>query len=559
MGADEEGTLAALKEHRAELIEPKVAEHRGHIVKTTGDGALVEFASAVDAVRCAVAVQQAMVERNAAVPTDKRIEFRVGINVGDVILDEGDLYGDGVNVAARLEGLAEPGGIQISGTAYDQVKRKVPVVFEDLGTKQVKNVADPVRIYRVAIAPAQTGNATLPLPDRPSIAVLPFTNMSGDPEQDYFADGIAEDIITALSRFRWLFVIARNSSFAYKGKSPDIRQVGRELGVRYVLEGSVRKGGDRVRITAQLVEASTGNHLWAEKYDGALADVFDLQDKITEGVVAAVEPSIRMAEIERARRKRPDSLDAYDLYLRALPHVWAFTAPDSAKALVFLDEALRIDPSYAAAHGLAALCHSNRFIGQGGVDPADRTAALHNARTVVASLTDDANALAFAGFVLAAQARDIPAALGAVDKAVALNPNSARAHANRAVVLLQIGRDEEAIEAARRALRLSPFDPLNFGPQIVLSIANFHNGRFAEAAAEAQRTIQCNAKFPQGYVVLAASYVCLDRLADAKDVIRRLLETLPVYRMATLRLALLGGADRAEAIYAAVRQAGLPE
>ena len=326
MGADEEGTLAVLKSHRRELIDPLIDQHRGRIFKTTGDGMLIEFASVVDAVRCAVVVQQGMEDRNANLPDSERIRFRVGINLGDVMVDEGDMFGDGVNVAARIEALAAPGEICVSASVREQVGEKLPIRFADLGEHGVKNIARPVRVYRVEkgaeppIGPADdTPKVPLPLPDKPSIAVLPFQNMSGDSEQEYFADGMVEDIITGLSRIKWLFVIARNSSFVYKGKAIDIRQVGRELGVRYVLEGGVRKAGNRLRITAQLIEAETGAHLWADKFDGALEDVFDLQDQITDRVVGIVEPSLQRSEIERSRQKHPDSLGAYDLYLRALP------------------------------------------------------------------------------------------------------------------------------------------------------------------------------------------------------------------------------------------------
>jgi adenylate cyclase len=305
MGADEEGTLERLKALRRELLDPKIAEHKGRIVKTTGDGLLVEFASVVDAVRCAVAVQQVMPERNAGVAADNRIELRIGINLGDVIVEGDDLYGDGVNIAARIEALADAGGVFVSNTVHDHVRDRLPFLFEDLGEQHVKNIARPVRVYRVGDAspraPAPTA-PELPLPDKPSIAVLPFANMSGDPDQEYFADGMVEEIITALSRIRWLFVIARNSSFSYKGESPDVKQVGRELGVRYVLEGSVRKGGNRVRITGQLIDAATGTHLWADRFDGSLEDVFELQDKVASSVAGVIEPALQAAFCQYERR-----------------------------------------------------------------------------------------------------------------------------------------------------------------------------------------------------------------------------------------------------------------
>src|SRR5260221_3264096 len=364
MGGDEEGTLERLKEHRRGLVDPKLAEHHGRIVKTTGDGLLVEFASVVDAVRCGVEVQREMEARNSGVPADRRIEFRIGINVGDIIIDDGDIFGDGVNVAAGLEALAEPGGICVSRVVRDQVRDKLDFAFADMGEQQVKNIGRKVRAHRIrlgdgpslaeksAAAPATPAPA---LSDKPSMAVLPFQNMSGDPEQEYFADGIVEDIITGLSRMKWLFVIARNSSFTYKGRAVDVKQVGRQLGVRYVLEGSLRKAGGRVLITAQLIETTTGDHVWAQRHDGPLDDIFELQDEITLSVVGAIEPSLRQAEIERSKRKRPENLDAYDFYLRALPHAQVAMPGDSERALSLLQQSLALQPDYAAAHALAAL------------------------------------------------------------------------------------------------------------------------------------------------------------------------------------------------------------
>lgn len=370
MGADEEGTLAQLKAHRRTLVDPNITEHRGRIVKTTGDGMLVEFASVVDALRCAVEVQQGMAKRNAQVPQDKRIDFRVGINVGDIIIEPHDIYGDGVNIAARLEGIAEPGGICVSARVQEDAQGKLEIAFEDAGEQQLKNIARAVRVYRVRLSGAAQGQRpALPLPDKPSIAALPFQNMSGDPEQEYFADGVVEEIITALSRFRNLFVIARNSSFTYKGRAVDVKQVGRELGVRYVLEGSVRKTASRVRITGQLIDASTGAHLWADRFDGELEDIFDVQDNVTMNVVGAIAPKLEQAEIERAKRKPTAVLDAYDLYLRALSQVHKMTPETLAEAISLSKIALQLDPQYAAAAGLVAWCRGIQR-GQGWVRPA---------------------------------------------------------------------------------------------------------------------------------------------------------------------------------------------
>ena len=370
-GADEDRTLSRLRGLRSDLIDPAIDAHHGRVVKRTGDGILIEFRSVVDAVRCAIEVQNGLVERNAGLPPERRIEFRVGIHLGDVVEEaDGDLMGDGVNIAARLEGIAAPGSICLSEDAYRQVKARLDLTVIDLGPTQLKNIAELVRVYSLQVGlPAQAKPAApaapdqswpaLALPDKPSIAVLPFQNMSGDPEQEYFVDGMVEDIITGLSRIKWLFVIARNSSFTYKGKAVDVRQVGRELGVRYVLEGGVRKAGNRMRITAQLIEAETRAHLWADRFDGALEDVFDLQDRITDSVVGIVEPSLRQSEIERSRRKRPENLDAYDLYLRALPNVTLMTAEGAGIGARLLDDALTLDPNYAAAHAHLAWCHEN--------------------------------------------------------------------------------------------------------------------------------------------------------------------------------------------------------
>ncbi len=341
MGADEEGTLERLKALRRELLDPKIAEHHGRIVKTTGDGLLVEFASVVDAVRCAVAVQQAMPERNTDVAADSRIELRIGINLGDVIVEGDDLYGDGVNIAARIEALADAGGVFVSNTVHDQVRDRLPFVFEDLGEQQVKNIARPVRVYRVRDVGAGQGPSApaapaLPLPDKPSIAVLPFANMSGDPEQEYFVDGMVEEIITALSRIRWLFVIARNSTFTYKGRAVDVKQVGRELGVRYVLEGSVRKAGNQVRITAQLIDALTGTHLWADRFDGSLEDVFELQDRVAVSVAGVIEPALQAAEMRRSAARPTTDLTAYDLYLRAVAYTETCEQAGFSRALDLL-------------------------------------------------------------------------------------------------------------------------------------------------------------------------------------------------------------------------------
>ncbi|HEY3030335.1 MAG TPA: adenylate/guanylate cyclase domain-containing protein, partial [Bradyrhizobium sp.] len=416
IGIDEEGTLAQLKALRKTLFDPKVTDHRGRIVKNTGDGALVEFASVVDAVRCAVEVQRGMADQNTDVPQGKRIEFRIGIHVGDIIIADDDIFGDGVNIAVRLEGIAEPGGICISDDAHRQVRGKVESTLEDMGSQSLKNIAEPMRAWRVRIGPSSSPATKPPtetalplaLPDKPSIAVLPFQNMSGDPEQDYFADGMVEEIITALSHFRQLFVIARNSSFTYKGRAVDVKQVGRELGVRYVLEGSVRKAANRVRITGQLVDTATGAHLWAERFDGGLGDIFDLQDQVTESVVGAIAPVVEKAEIERAKRKPTESLDDYGLYLRGLARSYQFgNRQANAEALRLFNSAIELDPDFASAYGRAALCYvwakTNGWISG---TPNEIAEVKRLAQRAVELGKDDAIALANGGHALAHIVRD---------------------------------------------------------------------------------------------------------------------------------------------------------
>src|SRR3984957_19114808 len=458
MGVDEEGTLAALKTLRREVIDSKIAEHRGRIVKTTGDGALVEFASAVDGVRCAVEIQRAMAARNAAIPEDRRVEFRIGINVGDIIIDEGDIYGDGVNIAARVESLATPGAICLSEDAYNQIRGKLAINVSDMGEQQLKNIGRPVRIYSVQLDDAPPPvHPTLALPEKPSIAVLPFQNMSGDFEQDYFVDGMVEDIITGLSRIKWLFVIARNSTFTYKGRSVDVKQVGRELGVRYVLEGSVRKLADRVRITGQLIDTATGAHVWAERYDRKFDDIFALQDEIALSVVGAIEPSLRRAEAERVTRKRPDSLDAYDFVLRAQPEVDSGMPLRATKALGLLARALALDPNYALAHAYAAMCHHNLFL-RAGLNEENRAASISHAQVAIVHGQDDALALTFAGFSIGMDGHDRAAAFGAFAAALAVSPSTALSYILGSVILGWTGSAERAIEWGEHGLRLSPFD-----------------------------------------------------------------------------------------------------
>jgi adenylate cyclase len=543
-GADEDRTLARLRSLRSDLIDPTIAVHSGRVVKRTGDGALVEFRSVVDAVRCAVEIQNAMIERNSGVPEERRILFRIGVHLGDVVEEsDGDLMGDGVNIAARLEGIAEPGAICLSEDAYRQVRARLDFEVNDLGQTQLKNIVEPVRVYSLQVGlparPTPAGMVEPPkshmpthrlaLPDKPSIVVLPFQNMSDDPSQDYFVDGMVEDITTGLSRIKWLFVIARNSSFTYKGKAVDIRQVGRELGVRYVLEGSVRKAGARLRITAQLIEAETGTHLWADRFDGALEDVFDLQDRITAAIVGTIEPNLRRAEIERAGRKRPESLDAYDLYLRALPHLASAMPEDAAIGMGFLEQALKIDPNYAAAHAHLAWALEMRFY-RGGFDEADAAASVRHARAAVAHGGDDATALAVAALPLLQLGHDFEAASGAIARAIALNGSSATALYFGAHIHAYSGDAAHAEDYALRALRLSPYDELAFEGHCAPGLVCIRERRCDDAAAHLAKAVQANPRFSVLHVEHAAALALAGRLEEAKAVAKHVLELEPNYR-----------------------------
>jgi len=530
MGADEEGTLERLKALRSELIDPKIAEHHGRIVKTTGDGMLVEFASVVDAVRCAVAVQQAMPERNSSVAAENRIELRVGINLGDVIVEGDDIYGDGVNIAARIEALADAGSVFVSNAVHDHVRDRLPFLFEDLGEQQVKNITRPVRVYRVRdAAPKEAPPPALPLPDKPSIAVLPFANMSGDPEQEYFADGMVEEIITALSRIRWLFVIARNSSFTYKGQAIDVKRVGRELGVRYVLEGSVRKGGSRVRITAQLIDAETGTHLWADRFDGLIEDVFELQDKVASSVAGVIEPTLQLVEVERASRRPTSDLAAYDLYLRAYATMLS-PARNTPAVLRLLDQAIERDPDFGPALAWAAICHGWIDIVDsiaGCDDPeGNRRKGLQRGRRALQVAGDDPAILANAAFALAYFGEDMGAMIALADRALALNPSFARGWHASGCIRLYAGQLDLAIEHVENSMRLSPRARVGWG-LAVIGVAHFAAGRFEEAIPKLLLAIQEDPNFAASYRYLAAAYAHSGRLGEAREVVTQLRAIIP--------------------------------
>ncbi|WP_176478477.1 MULTISPECIES: adenylate/guanylate cyclase domain-containing protein [unclassified Mesorhizobium] len=512
-GVDEDRTLARLRALRSDLVDPTIAVHIGRVVKRTGDGALVEFRSVVDAVRCAIEVQNAMLERNAGVPPDRRIEFRIGIHVGDVVEEgDGDLMGDGVNIAARLQGIGEPNGICLSGAAYEQVRDKLKVDFEDIGDKELRNIARPVRVYRVALDRHIASVSTVPdpsggrlaLPDKPSIAVLPFQNMSGDPEQEYFGDGIAEDIITALSKLRGFFVIARNSSFAYKGKAPDIRQVARELNVRYVLEGSVRKAGERLRVTGQLIDAASGNHIWAERYDRPASDIFAVQDEITHSVVAAIEPQIYAAERLRLQSNAPESLDAWGCVVRAMPYIWTWVIQDEDTGISLLKRAIELDPHYARARSLLAWAFATRVISGNLEFEPGISSALALAQGAIDLDPDDPWAHFAAGYISAFSRRFGPA-VEELNEALQRNPNFAFVHIILGVAYGYAGLAEDGLRQLEIARRLSPLDQTQAANLSVEGLCHLVASRYAEAVRAERRAVLMRPNFGTAWRTLTAA------------------------------------------------------
>jgi len=565
MGEDEEGTLTALRAVRRELGDPKIAEHRGRIVKTTGDGLLVEFASVVDAVRCAVELQREMIARNAATPAGRRIEFRMGINLGDILIEDGDIFGDGVNIAARLEALAAPGGICLSAAAHEQVRDKLDIAFDDLGEQQVKNIARPVRTYAVALGTSPHAAlpvvAPLPLPDKPSLVVLPFQNLTGDAEQEYFVDGMVEEITTAIARLRWLFVIARNSAFTYKGKPADVKQVAQELGVRYVLEGSVRKAGNRVRITGQLIDTTTGAHLSADRFDGALDDIFALQDEVAASVAGAIEPKLRQAEIERASRKPTANLTAYDLYLRALAQSYRFTEESVAESVVLARQALAIDPFCAPAAAMLGWCRAlQRIQGWGAQSDADIDEACRLARQALEAERDDAETVCRAALTLFRFAGEAAMSVAALDRALALNPNAAHAWLIRGHIHASRNEPEKAIEAIERARRLSPFDPYASLYAGNIAAAHVAARRFEQAIEWADRALH---EQPRMVAVMRVKIVALAHLGhmdEARAELSRALAIDPKLTIADLReRAHFAAPEVLELFVTGLRRAGLPE
>jgi adenylate cyclase len=562
MGADEEATVRDLKAHQA-VILPMIGQHGGRIIDTAGDGILAEFASVVGAVKCALAIQKTMAERNAAIDPAKRMQFRIGINQGDVVVDDARVYGDGVNVAARLEGIAEPNGVCISGKVHDEIADKIEAQWEDLGQQALKNIAQPIRVHRVKpSSPALITRQPLALPDKPSIAVLPFTNMSGDKDQEYFSDGVTEDIITELSRFSELFVIARNSSFTYKGRAVDVRQVGRELGVRYVLEGSIRRAGDRVRVTSQLSNASTGAHRWAERYDRKLEDVFALQDEVARTIVAILADQVNKAEIERAKRKPTENLDAYDIYLRGLAHVYKWTKEANEEALRLFYKAIELDPDFLAPYAAAAHCFQRRKAFAWVIDrDQEITEVIRLVRHIVHVTNSDATALSLAGYTLANVVGELDEGVALIDRALHLNPNLALAWRCSGWVRVFLGETDVAIDHLARAMRLSPVDPVMFGMQEGTAAAHFYAGRHEEALSWARMALSNMPLAQPALRIASASSALLGRAEEATILMTRLRQLNPALCVSWIRnnLTPFRNPEHSAKIIDAMRMAGLPE
>jgi len=558
----EEATYAEFERLKREVIAPSLSRHEGRLIKTTGDGALAEFASPLAAMRCAVEIQDHLASGGSP------LRLRVGLNLGDVIVgQDGDLYGDGITIAVRLEGIADPGGILISEKVYSEVEGKLDVGFEDRGEQQLKNISEPVRAYAVCAgahsAPINKLGAALSLPDKPSIAVLPFQNMSGDPEQEFFADGMVEEIITALSRFKALFVIARNSSFTYKGRAVEVKQVGRELGVRYVLEGSVRRSANRVRITGQLIDAATGAHLWADRFDGGLGDIFDLQDQVTERVVGAIAPAVETAEIERAKYKTTESLDAYAIYLRGLAKFYQYgNRLATAEALRLFNSAIELDPEFAVAYSHASHCYAHAKTNSWSSGTADELAeASRLAQRALELDKDDAWVLCGSGWALALVVRDLGVGTSLVDRALMLNSNLAEAWRCSGWMRIWLGDPKLAIEHFARAMRLSPLGRWLVDIQSGIAHAHFFLDRYDEAASWAAMALQNDPDFQAGVRISAASNAMAGRTGEAHETAVRLQRLNSALRVSNLK-HVLGPYRRAEDLTRyeeGLRKAGLPE
>ncbi|MBT4487268.1 MAG: tetratricopeptide repeat protein, partial [Rhodospirillaceae bacterium] len=556
MGEDETGTLAALRELRNGLFQPAVTEHRGEVVKSMGDGWLVEFASVVDAVNCALQVQEILANHQI-------IKLRIGIHIGDIVHEDEDIYGDGVNISARLQEIAEPGGVALSGRARDFLDGKLANVFRDVGEKQLKNIADAVRVFVSGDdEPDQTPSveAALPLPDKPSIAVLPFDNMSGDPEQEYFSDGMTEDIITALSRLRWLFVIARNSSFTYKGRAVDIKVVGHEMGVRYVLEGSVRKSGQRVRVTAQLIEAETGNHIWAERYDRELVDIFDLQDELTEAISSQVDAELAGREREQAHKKSTTNLDAWELYQRGMWHFYKNSKDDIAEARRLFQLASVQAPDFANSYaGLAAVAFNESVFGYTQDNTATLEQGMRDAEKAISLDNRDSMNHGVLGMICTFLG-DHDRAIPALEKAIELNPSYAQSYHSLGLALYWFGRAEEAVPLFARAIRLSPYDPMLWTFHFIRGTVNFVLDEYDLATIDTKTATQVKGDEFWPYLTLACAMFRSGKNDEARTAYERARQLNSGLSAAHIK-ALIGTLHPPylEKILAALRQLGLPE
>ena len=563
MGVDEEGTRTRFNSHLSELIKPTIAEHRGRIVKEMGDGLLVEFASVIDAVQCAVKIQNRMLECNIDNVDDQRFDFRIGVNLGDIIVEGDDIHGDGVNVAARLEGLAEPGGVCVSGSVHEQIKSKLDLGFDDLGLQEVKNIAEPVRAFRIAAASSapKSAIAAPPLPDKPSIAVLPFDNMSGDPEQEYFSDGITEDIITALSHIRQFFVIARNTTFTYKGQAVDVQAVAKDLGVRYVLEGSVRKAGNRVRISAQLIDGTTGNHLWAERYDRDLEDIFELQDEITLTVVGAIEPELAQAEREQAMTKRPDDLNAWDLFQQGMFYLHKRTREAAVEALSLFERAIEMNPNFSGTYSGSAYIRGYA-IRQNLSDVSDDNleSAVQTAERAIELDPNDAFARVALGNVRIGR-RELDKAELEFRKAIELNPSSAFAHVYVGHILgHQLEFAEQGLTHLELAIRLSPRDPYTGPTMGRMSAAHYLLGNYKKTVEYARKALQYPATQIRQNAFLVAALTILGREDEAQFALQDLLHRDPAFTCSQFQKIMPVFAPECIAsVISNLRKAGLPE
>jgi adenylate cyclase len=568
MGRNEEHTLAQLKAFRKTLVDPRIASNRGRIVKTTGDGMLVEFASAVDAARCAVEVQREMAQQNADVPAELRIEFRIGIHVGDIIIDDNDIFGDGVNIAARLESIAEPGGVCISDDAHRQIRGKIDIAFEDLGEQALKNIAEPMRAWHIRLAgeatPIQPSSSPirvqdLALPDKPSIVVLPFDNMSAEPGQDYLADGIVEAITAALSCIRSFFVIARSSAFTYKGRATNARDIGKELGVAYLLEGSVQKAGNRLRIIVQLIETEGGAHVWSSRFDGTIDEFFDLEDRITEQVAGALQPSIRIAEIERSRRKRPQDLGSYDYTMRAMPHVWALEKEESAKALELLEKALTIDPEYPMALSLAGWCHAQRSVYNWADDIAKSQVMARSLAERAAEMSGDDPVILTVLGAVHTFVRNHGTARVLLERAVTLDPNAAWAWGRLGWLENYTDQPQKAIENFERSLRLSPIDPMNFNNYAGIGAAHEVAGDYDKATAFYRRAFEERPNATWLYRSLATSLPGAGRMDEAKKAFAEMMRCYPDLTVSKFKQAMVFSPATLNRMAENLRKLGLPD